>query len=146
MADFEKLQENVDPIMKSVVKNILKNRGVTSDKVRTLSEEEKENIFNMLEDLKKQTDALVQKQKEKAAAPNEKGTKREKNADASSENGERPRRRRNRTNRLREKLRQRREQENTATAENSTESDTSAEKMGICSRVSVLYKLRSYNI
>ena len=91
MADFEKLQENVDPIMKSVVKNILKNRGVTSDKVRTLSEEEKENIFNMLEDLKKQTDALVQKQKEKAAAPNEKGTKREKNADASSENGERPR-------------------------------------------------------
>ncbi|VEH77484.1 spore coat protein [Bacillus licheniformis] len=52
MADFEKLQENVDPIMKSVVKNILKNRGVTSDKVRTLSEEEKENIFNMLEDLK----------------------------------------------------------------------------------------------
>ena len=43
----------------------------------------------MLEDLKKQTDALVQKQKEKAAAPNEKGTKREKNADASSENGER---------------------------------------------------------
>ena len=112
MADFEKLQENVDPIMKSVVKNILKNRGVTSDKVRTLSEEEKENIFNMLEDLKKQTDALVQKQKEKAAAPNEKGTKREKNADASSENGERPRRRRNRTNRLREKLRQRREQEN----------------------------------
>ncbi|MCY9222776.1 spore coat protein, partial [Bacillus licheniformis] len=108
MADFEKLQENVDPIMKSVVKNILKNRGVTSDKVRTLSEEEKENIFNMLEDLKKQTDALVQKQKEKAAAPNEKGTKREKNADASSENGERPRRRRNRTNRLREKLRQRR--------------------------------------
>ncbi|MCY9268748.1 spore coat protein [Bacillus licheniformis] len=130
MADFEKLQENVDPIMKSVVKNILKNRGVTSDKVRTLSEEEKENIFNMLEDLKKQTDALVQKQKEKAAAPNEKGTKREKNADASSENGERPRRRRNRTNRLREKLRQRREQENTATAENSTESDTSAEKNG----------------
>ncbi len=116
--------------MKSVVKNILKNRGVTSDKVRTLSEEEKENIFNMLEDLKKQTDALVQKQKEKAAAPNEKGTKREKNADASSENGERPRRRRNRTNRLREKLRQRREQENTATAENSTESDTSAEKNG----------------
>ncbi|MCY8022209.1 spore coat protein [Bacillus licheniformis] len=130
MADFEKLQENVDPIMKSVVKNILKNRGVTSDKVRTLSEEEKENIFNMLEDLKKQTDALVQKQKEKAAAPNEKGTKREKNADASSENGERPRRKRNRTNRLREKLRQRREQENTATAENSTESDTSAEKNG----------------
>lgn len=130
MADFEKLQENVDPIMKSVVKNILKNRGVTSDKVRTLSEEEKENIFNMLEDLKKQTDALVQKQKEKAMAPNEKGTKREKNADASSENGERPRRRRNRTNRLREKLRQRREQENTATAENSTESDTSAEKNG----------------
>jgi spore coat protein W len=130
LADFEKLQENVDPIMKSVVKNILKNRGVTSDKVRTLSEEEKENIFNMLEDLKKQTDALVQKQKEKAAAPNEKGTKREKNADASSENGERPRRRRNRTNRLREKLRQRREQENTATAENSTESDTSAEKNG----------------
>ncbi|MBT1249655.1 spore coat protein [Bacillus licheniformis] len=130
MADFEKLQENVDPIMKSVVKNILKNRGVTSDKVRTLSEEEKENIFNMLEVLKKQTDALVQKQKEKAAAPNEKGTKREKNADASSENGERPRRRRNRTNRLREKLRQRREQENTATAENSTESDTSAEKNG----------------
>lgn len=130
MADFEKLQENVDPIMKSVVKNILKNRGVTSDKVRTLSEEEKENIFNMLEDLKKQTDALVQKQKEKANAPNEKGTKREKNADASSENGERPRRRRNRTNRLREKLRQRREQENTATAENSTESDTSAEKNG----------------
>ncbi|MBU8800230.1 spore coat protein [Bacillus licheniformis] len=130
MADFGKLQENVDPIMKSVVKNILKNRGVTSDKVRTLSEEEKENIFNMLEDLKKQTDALVQKQKEKAAAPNEKGTKREKNADASSENGERPRRRRNRTNRLREKLRQRREQENTATAENSTESDTSAEKNG----------------
>nr|MDH3163068.1 spore coat protein [Bacillus licheniformis] len=130
MADFEKLQENVDPIMKSVVKNILKNRGVTSDKVRTLSEEEKENIFNMLEDLKKQTDALVQKQKEKAMRPNEKGTKREKNADASSENGERPRRRRNRTNRLREKLRQRREQENTATAENSTESDTSAEKNG----------------
>ncbi|MFB6497919.1 spore coat protein [Bacillus haynesii] len=126
MADFEKLQTDVDPIMKSVVKNILKNRGVTSDKVRTLSEEEKENIFNMLEDLKKQTDALVQRQKEKAAAANEKGTKREKNADASSENGERTRKRRNRTNRLREKLRQRREQENTATAENSTESDTSA--------------------
>ncbi|MCJ8223002.1 spore coat protein [Bacillus paralicheniformis] len=125
MADFEKLQENVDPIMKSVVKNILKNRGVTSDKVRKLSEEEKENIFNMLEDLKKQSDALVQRQKEIAAAK-EKGAKREKIADASSENGERTRRRRNRTNRLRDKLRQRREQENTATAENSTESDTSA--------------------
>lgn len=73
MADFEKLQENVDPIMKSVVKNILKNRGVTSDKVRTLSEEEKENIFNMLEDLKKQTDALVQKQKEKGRHRMKKG-------------------------------------------------------------------------
>jgi spore coat protein W len=110
LADREKLKAEVNPLTNTLVQNILRKHGVSKDNVRTLSEEEKENILKILEDLKAQSEALIQRQQEK---------KKEANNESSSQSEERPRRRRERSgkNKLREKLRQRRQQENTAQTE-----------------------------
>ncbi|MEC1261500.1 spore coat protein [Bacillus swezeyi] len=108
MSDKEKLKADVNPLMNTLVTNILRKHGVSKDSVRTLSEGEKENILKMLEDLKAQSEAVIQKQQEK-----------QHQSEASSQSEDRPRRRRNRSNKnkLREKLRQRRQQETPADTE-----------------------------
>ncbi|KAA6453272.1 spore coat protein [Bacillus swezeyi] len=110
MSDKEKLKADVNPLMNTLVTNILRKHGVSKDSVRTLSEEEKENILKMLEDLKAQSEAVIQKQQEK---------QQENQSETSSKSEDRPRRRRNRSNKnkLREKLRQRRQQETQADTE-----------------------------
>ena len=57
MADREKLKAEVNPLTNTLVQNILRKHGVSKDNVRTLSEEEKENILKILEDLKAQSEA-----------------------------------------------------------------------------------------
>ncbi|MDA7026131.1 spore coat protein [Bacillus sp. CLL-7-23] len=102
MSDLEKLKSEVNPLMNTLVSNVLRKHGVSKDNVRTLSEEEKQNILKMLEDLKAQSEAIIQKQNEK---------KQEEKQDTVKQSKDRTKRRRNRSNKLREKLRQKRQQE-----------------------------------
>ncbi|ASB90084.1 spore coat protein [Bacillus sonorensis] len=108
MSDKEKLKADVNPLMSTLVTNILRKHGVSKDNVRTLSEEEKNNILKMLDDLKAQSEAVIKQQKKKQ----------EKNkSDNTLQSEDRSKRRRNRSNKLREKLKQRRQQENHAANE-----------------------------
>ncbi|ATH95094.1 spore coat protein [Bacillus glycinifermentans] len=106
MSDLEKLKSEVNPLMNTLVSNILRKHGVSKDNVRTLSEDEKANILKMLDDLKAQSEAVVKQQKQKNQNKSQ--------PDASSRSGDRANRKRNRSNKnkLREKLKQRRQQEN----------------------------------
>lgn len=86
MADREKLKAEVNPLTNTLVQNILRKHGVSKDNVRTLSEEEKENILKILEDLKAQSEALIQRQQEKKKKRTMKHHHNPKNAQDEEEN------------------------------------------------------------
>ncbi|MEH6971252.1 spore coat protein [Bacillus sp. JJ675] len=108
MSDQEKLKADINPLMSTLVTNILRKHGVSKDNVRTLSEDEKNNILKMLEDLKAQSQAVIEQQKKKEQEKNKQ--------DGASSSADKTTRKRNRSNKnkLREKLKQRRQQGNQA--------------------------------
>jgi len=112
LSDKEKVKPDMtpNPMMNMLVSSVLKKHGISKDQAKKISDEEKANILKMFEDLKAQSDAIIQQQQEKKEGSQSK---------ASSQSEERPRRRRNRSNKnkLREKLRQRRQTQETDTNE-----------------------------
>ncbi|MGE6631016.1 spore coat protein [Bacillus sp. NPDC077027] len=60
-----KIDTNVDPLTNLLVNDIMTKYNVTDDKKRKLTEEQKEMILKLVEDVQKKANDFVEEQKEK---------------------------------------------------------------------------------